>query len=988
MQVQLFRRFSCGSVDGVCLRCCRPLLLLAFFFIGVPSDVLGQAYTSSIYTVEHGLPGNNLNCLLQDKRGFIWIGSENGLVRFDGNSFRQYRTTDGLADNEITSLRMDADGRIWALPYRKAPSVYNQLRDRFESSEGLNRLSLEGDRSLDVLEGGGVALNTADGAHILRESSIEAIGPVQNYKNTQTAHIIVSLGNEKYLLIAPDSFRIFDHGRYAGSQPSFMPQGARMAYVNHALYYCDSNGICKTALSSAGGVRQLCMAHRSINASRLSFTGKHLALISDNGTTASLIDTGTLAEVASLPLNGALARDVMEDAAGNIWIATIGQGLIKLSQHPIVSYNSFLPTDMAPGTVAIDGPILLAGDNKGRIAVFRHGCIERIINISQWSKAISRIRSIVVLKDGYYIAVEGDASMLLDKQYNFISLFNRPLLNYSDRCAVLWQDSIVLAGSHNGAVRLAYKACRAYDPVPIRTTAIGADKNGRMIIGSSDGAYRKDDTGLYYFGRGNAKLANRVNDICVTRDGLVWVAMAANYLVAITGDRIAGVIPFSKEIPGNVCNTLSAGKPGQLWIGTDLSLSRIEYTYDNGRLKWEASSFGASEGITGQVADIAWQQDSVYVATSNGVFSLPVSLQPDVRDIPVIITGISINDKDTVLNTNWDLPYSQNNWDIRFAAIDLSGYAPAYQYRINGEAWQDITEGHLQLTRLSPGSYNIQIRALKRDGTPSSEAASMKIHLRSPFWMSVWFWLAMFILLLGLSAAVLQHFFRRKREKQLRSLSIENELVTSQQQTFSALMNPHFIFNALNSIQHYVLAQDKKAANRYLSGFGRLIRMNFESAQKSYISLEEELERLQLYLSLEKMRFGDKLSYSIEVAEDVVPEDWQIPAMIIQPYLENSLLHGIAPAKIAGKLDIRVWCKDHDLFISICDNGIGIEASKRLKGDTAHASHSMELIAKRIAVLRKLRKQDIDISLAANSEGDAAHPGTCVLMSFPEHHAG
>jgi anti-sigma regulatory factor (Ser/Thr protein kinase) len=952
------------------------------------SKVTGQSYTSVIYTVAHGLPGNNLNCLLQDKRGFIWIGSENGLVRFDGTNFRQYRTTDGLQDNEITSLRMDGEGKIWALPYRKVPSVYNPLSDRFESVGALSRAALQGDRTLDVLDGGGIALNTANGAHILKESSVEAIGPLQNYKGVQNGHIIVSLGSDKYLLIAQDSFRIFEHGRYVGAQPSFMPQGARMAYVNHALYYCDSNGICKTALNASGGVRQLCIAIRSMGASRLSFTGKHLALISDNGTTASLIDTGTLAEVAALPLNGVLAKDIMEDAEGNIWIATIGQGLVKLSQHPVLSYNSFLPADMAPGTVAIDGPVLLCGDNKGRIAIFRHGCIEKIVDISQWSKAISRIRSIVVLKDAYYIAVEGDASIMLDKQYNIVSLYNRPFLNYSDRCAVLWRDSIILAGSHTGAVKLAYKACHAYEPVAIRTTAIGADAEGRMIIGSSDGIYRKDDTGLYYYGAGNAKLANRVNDICVTPDGLVWVAMASNYLVALNGDLIAGIIPFGKEVPGNVANTLCAANKGQLWMGTDLSLSRIEYSISGGRLKWKASSFGASEGISGQVADIAWQHDSIYVATSSGVFSLPAALKPGTRDIPVYITGISINDRDTILNTSWDVPYSWNNWDIRFAGVDLSGYSPVYQYRINGDAWQEISEGHLLLNRLSPGNYNVQIRALKRDGNPSSESVSLRIHLRSPFWTSVWFWLATFVLLLAGSAAVLQHFFRRKREKQLRHLSMENELVTSQQQTFSALMNPHFIFNALNSIQHYVLAQDKKAANRYLSGFGRLIRMNFESAQKSYISLEEELERLQLYLSLEKMRFGDKLSYSIEVAEDVMAEDWQIPAMIIQPYLENALLHGIAPAKSTGKLDIRVARKEHDLYVSICDNGIGMEASRQQKGDKDHATHSMELIRKRINVLRKLRKQDIQIEVGANPEGNAEHPGTCVLMTFPEHYVG
>jgi LytS/YehU family sensor histidine kinase len=196
-------------------------------------------------------------------------------------------------------------------------------------------------------------------------------------------------------------------------------------------------------------------------------------------------------------------------------------------------------------------------------------------------------------------------------------------------------------------------------------------------------------------------------------------------------------------------------------------------------------------------------------------------------------------------------------------------------------------------------------------------------------------------------------------------------------------MNPHFIFNALNSIQHHVLAQDKHAANRYLSGFGRLIRMNFESAQKSYISLEEELERLQLYLSLEKMRFGDQLIYSIEVAEDIVAEDWQIPAMIIQPYLENALLHGIAPANIVGRLNIRISREGESLLVCITDNGIGVENSQQLKKHGEHVSRSMELIRKRVEVLRKLNKGAIEITVSNDNGDDAIHPGTRVIMVFP-----
>lgn len=965
-------------------RLCSILLCLCWAWM--PAKVFAQAFTSRIYAIGHGLPDNNLHCLLQDKRGFIWIGTESGLVRFDGNNFRQYGTVDGLPDNEIIALRADDEGRIWVLAYRGVPAVYDPLKDRFEQAGP--DVTLIGERGLDALEGGGIAVNAPGTVVIYRKGLVQQLVSANKHVNALRAQTTVALGKEHYLLVAADSFRVFERGQFAWAQASLLPPNARTAYVNHALYYCDSNGICKTALSSTGAVQQMCMARRTLNASRLSFTGKHLALISDNGTSASLIDTAMLAEVAHLPLNGALARDVLEDGEGNIWIASIGQGLIKLSQPRALSYNSFLPTDMVPSTVAVDGPVMLCGDDKGRVAIFRNGCMERLINISRWSKAVSRIRGIVVLKDGYYIAVEGDASLLVDKQYNIVSVYNRPYLNFSDRCAVLWHDSIILAGGHTQSVKLDYKNCHGYDTAAIRTTAIGADIHGHLIIGSSDGVYRKDDSGLHYLGSRYAAMRNRVNEICTTPDGLVWVGMATNYLVAFEQDSIVATIPFDKRIRGSVCNALCTGKPGQIWVGTDASLSCIDYSITKGDLSWRATSFGATDGLEGQVTDIAVQHDTVYVTTSSGFYSFPAQMAPVLHDIPVYITGIRINDRDTILNTSWQLPYSARDWDIHFAGVTLSGITPAYQYRINSEPWQDIAEAHLLLTRLAPGVYDIQIRALRQDGTPSSQAAVVHIRLQAPFWMSVWFWIAVLAVLLGISVWILQHFFRKKREKQLRQINAESELITSQLQTFSALMNPHFIFNALNSIQHYVLVQDKLATNRYLSGFGRLIRMNFESAQKSYISLEEELERLQLYLSLEQMRFGDKLSYTIAIAEDVAPEDWQIPAMIIQPYLENALLHGIAPATINGTLEIQISREGNDLHICICDNGIGMEASRRLKQPTEHASRSLELIRRRIAILGKLHKQAIRIEVSPYHPEDTQHPGTRVTMIFPDHFVG
>jgi len=936
-----------------------------------------------------GLPGNNLFEILRDKRGFIWIGSENGLVRFDGNNFRIYRISEGLPDNEINGLRLDANGIIHAIPYRDYPSTYNPVTDRFEQGkrdQALGSLSIRAEQGVEVLEDGSLAVYTSNGAaNILQDRRTISIAPIiRNGQLCQPYHCLL-LGKDRFQLVYQDSLRVFEGPRLLYSNAYPFPDKRAPVYLNHCLFTCDTAAIYKTRLNNKGEILSIQRIFLPGPSSHISFTGKHLALIQDNGTTLRLLDTATLNEVAQMPLNSALATAVMEDEEQQVWVTTTNQGLLRLSQGPVINYNSLLPPGMAPSTVAVDSSVFLCGDDKGRIVIFRKGCVEQIISINQWSKAISRVRNILVLKDGYYIAVEGDASLLLDKKYGVQSVYNRPLLNFTDRCAALWHDSIILAGSHNGALKFRYKACQEFDAVNIRSTAIGADPEGRMIIGSLDGCYRKDDTGLYAFGKTIPELARRVNVICSTPDGLVWVGMSNKVLVALKNGVAAGMIHLGAGLPGNGCNTLCAGKSGELWLGTDLSLNRIRYSIVDDSLHYQACSFSAADGVPGQVSAIAWHHDSVYVATSQGLFSMPGDWQPLVRDIPVYITGIRINDRDTFLYGNWELPYGMNNIDIRYAGIDMSGFEPVFQYRINEDAWQDVGDDHLALKRLAPGIYRVQIRAMRRDGSPSPLLATLHIRLHAPFWISIWFWLGVLAVLIIGFLVLLQWYQRRKRNRQLQKLKAEHELVTSQQQTFSALMNPHFIFNALNSIQHYVLAQDKRSANRYLSGFGRLIRMNFESAQKTYISLEEELERLQLYLSLEKMRFGDQLSYQLDIADDIQQEDWMIPAMILQPFVENALLHGIAPLREPGHVDISVRKDGHTLIVSITDNGIGMEQSSRQKSGEGHVSRSMDLITKRIEVLRKLRHQLIGLKVEPAFPDNESHPGTRVILVFPEH---
>ena len=200
-------------------------------------------------------------------------------------------------------------------------------------------------------------------------------------------------------------------------------------------------------------------------------------------------------------------------------------------------------------------------------------------------------------------------------------------------------------------------------------------------------------------------------------------------------------------------------------------------------------------------------------------------------------------------------------------------------------------------------------------------------------------------------------------------------------------MNPHFIFNALNSVNHYISQNDERKANRYLSDFSKLMRMVMDSSKHSLVPLNEELEMLRLYLQLEHTRFNDKFDYTFEISESLEDSDFELPPMLVQPYLENAVWHGLRYLDEKGMLALHFEMQGSELLVTIIDNGIGREKSKELKtrNQKKQASIGMQNIENRIVIMNDLFKTNIRVEIGDAYPG-AANCGTKVKLYIPQHH--
>jgi ligand-binding sensor domain-containing protein/anti-sigma regulatory factor (Ser/Thr protein kinase) len=960
----------------ICIACCLMMIATASF---------SQSTQTIFYTTKDGLPSNSIYKSVLDNHGFLWIATENGLAKFDGKNFKTYTTAQGLSDNEITDIFIDSSQRMWVTPFRRTTAYYNPVKDRFENEDTdpeLQKIELGNANRASVLQYGGVAFcNNQRDFFIYKNAKVIAFKNLMNAKKTWTPEKIIEFRPGKYLIISSDSIRTFINKQFTKSFP-LTNETFYSEYINNVLYICSGSKITKYSVDDDGEVNFMLEKNFPFKIRIFCIAGKDLAVTTYNRTTYP-VDAATLTLKDPLLYNIAV-RNVLEDKNGSTWISTIDRGLIKIQQKRI---SSFTITDKALNDViaqnfnaiTVVGKKIMVGNNYGEVLVY-----DGVYDIKR--KALSPeknmdgvIRKIVELKDKIYVACQ-TGSFLMNKKTLEIEKRFEGQYNASTKAVLKLNDSVLLLGSHSVLQKYNVASGNVINKVIKRITALGTNQAETVYIGSNDGLYRWDNDSLFYFGKMYKALSYRVNTIFNPTDNLLWVGLGSDSLLVLKNDRLIESIALGDIIPGNVCKSLYSNTPGVIWLGTNKGLNKIQYLINNDKLTFYNTSFGLSDGLIGeQVNDITIYKDTVYAATTGGISYLPAGLNLPVADITTFITSVSVNGTDTLVMKNYTLPYDKNDISISFSGADLTGYYPLFEYRINEAAWQKTDKNNIEL-RLASGSYNIQIRSMKRDGSPSSKTETISFYIKTPFWQSSVFWTIAVISLFIISFFILETRNKQKRKAAVEKVITEKKLTELEMQALKAQINPHFVFNCLNSIKGFIFDRDYAQADKYLDKFSDLMRSTIDNSDTAIISLQSEISYLDNYLQLEKLRFEDKFNYKIEVAADIDKEQFFVPAMLLQPYVENAIRHGMRFLENKkGQININVNKENNFLVCEIDDNGIGREKAAALKSKmhVEYQSKGMN-ISRRRAELYNIEQQVTD---KKDANGNAT--GTTITVKIP-----
>jgi Histidine kinase len=242
------------------------------------------------------------------------------------------------------------------------------------------------------------------------------------------------------------------------------------------------------------------------------------------------------------------------------------------------------------------------------------------------------------------------------------------------------------------------------------------------------------------------------------------------------------------------------------------------------------------------------------------------------------------------------------------------------------------------------------------------------------------------LLIVALSGLIMyRNFELRRKNAKLRNTELQQQKTELEMQALRAQMNPHFIFNSLNSINRFIMQNDRAQASAYLTKFSRLVRMILQNSQASLITLESELESLQLYLEMEALRFNYHFGYKISVPENIDISALKVPPLFIQPYVENTIWHGLMHKEEKGQLDIEISQEGRFLFFKIRDNGIGRKQSAALasKSATRHKSMGLQITADRIAMMQRANGNVQPIIINDLIHADGSPAGTEIIIKIP-----
>lgn len=950
------------------------------------------------YTTSHGLPSNTIYQIYQDSHKFLWFASDAGVVKFDGATFTSYRKKDGLSSNDVVRLKEDSEGRIWFFNYNSSvnyfrnDTIYNANKvpflNQFMGMGFILDFMTGPDKSIHFFNWQREVFTLDKNNQVKKEILLESIRSVRRNTGPDISQIRIHLlgRNSRKDWVIWSSIGIYSQDPITG----------KMAVIDSSLH-CSGVFPARHNTSYVLAYNKIVKVDSNFVKEEVPFAGnpqniKTIIEDQDGHLWIAAFDEGVYCYSGNRMIKHFDIKEchgLLQDHENNIWISTRNDGIYAIN-HDLLN-QKHIENDHFNGQglkrLFLFPETGLWATNSSSVVLLKNNTIVKTtlptevqpVNLLYYfqnkSLLISSLHSKACLLRGVYANLETrllgytDSFIFMHPMKKIISDKNRKQI------ASYEQEFLLVAPAVDSSVNLSSLK------VAERINNIFYNSRNELVINSRRNYLFKDKKLEHYplLSRFDGTVItdyiamNDSTELFIIENDSIYLLQNNKFFNLNNGFNVPVTLPIRKVVYHNpilyiatIRDIIVCHDPLKIIQGRPLHLEPLNISFN-------------------YINDILVNDDTLYIASDDGLTVVAEStIAKSVSNPPLpYLKSILINDA-RISSPESGITFAGNNKiQLSFGCISYFTGSVVYSYMLEGseDVWTTGTGSEINIVyqNLPKGRYIFKLR-VRKSNSDWSNPLELPITVKPTMYESPFFW-ALVVLVVAIIVFLIT---ARLRSQKMKRVEIDHELVLMEQRALQSMMNPHFIFNSLGSIQNYLLKNKGNEAVIYLSNFARLIRQNLNAISSPMIPLSEEVNRLRTYLDLEKKRLENKFDYSIHIDKKFEEDEIFLPSMIVQPFAENSIWHGLASVDIEGSIMIGFYRHNNkSIRIIIEDNGVGIDKSVKNDSTSSHKKRlGMQIIRKRLDLLSKKYKTPANIVVSDSCPGNA-YPGTRVEIIVP-----
>ncbi len=957
----------------------RHVYLIVLLITGSLNPLLSQQQLLKNYTVNDGLVSNSIRRIFQDSKGFLWIATWEGLSKYDGHVFTNYSTLNGLSHNLVNDFCELKDGRLYV-------ALNNGSIDIISDNQVIHKDSLSKTVVNHFIHSQGhPIIATTDLKGLQEFTDGRLIRPRQS--SSPSTYIDLQWLNDSVFIAVSDSAIGAFNKKY-----ELLTELRDLYIFAGSKIYQDSK-------------KRIWVA-----------TSKGLKLLAESPGQNHPIRFTTLPAPFNIPaLQQRRIYDILEDAEGILWFGT-SAGLVKI--NPDGTYQFINTKDGLTSNIITS----IFQDREKNIWFGTEIGLSKLVTRS--GIRLYTVEDGVFKNDNLFVLYPFKKNYFLVSTFNGIKLFDKRTGIFTPIANGLNQVYYYVIPNTSPPLLVGLKNIAKFDTGSFKysdTFSLPSTSISRVV---NDKAGNLFYTNLEHLVLSTGKtfqeiLRYRISSLLIDKAGSLWAATWQNGVFRIRYniiDKKFNILNNVHFLPAENVRSLYEDSKGNIWVGT--RYNGVYQFKNDGRDSFFVSNYNQSKGLSsnfikairedsngniwiafyqgldklistdtgfsvfnfsrinnyyaGMIGMETDENNSIWLATGEGIAHITDGEMEKLPPSQVYITNVSsLNLNFPLHHDELHLTYRQNQLQFKFSSPSfINEKQVVYSYRLSGSSdaeWSvPSNQNIVSYASLKPGKYLFEVRNKGWNDT-WGKSTSFEFIISPPFWQSWWF-----ILIISVGCALIVLWIIKRRIKSIRHESeMKQKIAGTEMMALRAQMNPHFIFNCLNSIDNLIQTDQKEKATDYLAKFAQLIRAILENSKNNTIPCWKDLEALELYLEMEKLRWDHKISCTLTIDSQIQQGDYKVPPMIVQPFIENAIHHGLLN-KTSGdkKLDIEVHLEENNIKYTITDNGVGRQKAQEYKkiNRPSQLSFGMQITKDRINLFNQNHNGSVKITDLYNAQ--------------------